>query len=352
MQLQDRIREAAGPVLAHYKVPGVVIVAAKEEQAPVATTIGLDAAGNELARDSLFPVASITKLATALAVLRLVDTGFLALDAPLACYLPDAAAALPGVTLRTLLSHSSGLPQDINPDAAPYVEGLTWAAVAQVCLQTPLAAPPLTRVLYSNAGYGLLAIVVERTTGDAFRRALARLVLDPLGIEGYLGVEPPRAPIALADVRGSSKGTPREPYTTPFWRSLAFPWGGLDTTADGALALVRAFAGIPAGFLSASLRAEAVRNQTGDLPGGYGGPFMYARCPWGLGPDLHADKKPHWAPDGSSPDVFGHAGASGCVAWYDPARAVAWAILGSRTADNGWLLRGTPAIGQAILDAA
>ena len=43
---------------------------------------------------------------------------------------------------------------------------------------------------------------------------------------------------------------------------------------------------------------------------------------------------------------------SGCVAWADPAADVAWAILGTRTADNGWLVRYAPRLGAAILAAA
>ena len=109
---------------------------------------------------------------------------------------------------------------------------------------------------------------------------------------------------------------------------------------------------MPHGFLSASLRAEATRNQTGDLPGGYGGRFDYLHASWGLGVDLRGDKQPHWTPATASPDTFGHAGASGCVTWYDPQANVAWAILGTRTADNGWLVRGAPKIAAAILESA
>src|SRR5215471_15890822 len=69
---------------------------------------GMDGAGRPLTADSLFPVASITKLALALAVLRLSDARRLAAGDDLVKHLPDAAAALPGVTLRSLLTHTAG----------------------------------------------------------------------------------------------------------------------------------------------------------------------------------------------------------------------------------------------------
>jgi len=304
--------------------------------------------------NSLFPVASVTKLATALAVLRLVDAGVVGLDDPLATHLPEAvSAAHPGVTIRRLLSHTSGLPTDVPQETAPYAPGLSWPSLAEACLRTPLQQPPFTRVRYSNVGFGLLAVVVERRTGRDFPSALRSMVLDPLGIEGYLGDEPPRPPATLSGVRGAHAKTPLEPFNSRFWRSLALPWAGLLTTPEGALALVRCFLETPSGFLRPETVAESLRSQTDDLGGGFVKPLVWNPCPWGLGPDLRGQKSPHWtpAPPILSPESFGHSGASGCLAWADPLRGVAWAILGTRTADSGWLLRRGPAVGEAILNS-
>jgi beta-lactamase class C len=164
-----------------------------------------------------------------------------------------------------------------------------------------------------------------------------------------LTAAPGRITSALADVRGRQRGGELEPFNSAFWRSLALPWAGLLTTAEGALALVRAFQGHPAAFLRPETRAEATRNQTGDLAGGFVKPLYWSPCPWGLGPDLRGAKMPHWAPHEAGAESFGHSGASGCVAWATPSAGVAWAILGARTADSGWLLRRAPAIGAAIV---
>ena len=193
MTWQARIQPLANEVLATRHISGMVVGRAQGNGPLEVLALGDDAVGRPLRADSLFPVASVTKLATALAVLRLAAQG-LDLDAPLTGVLPDAAAARPGVTLRTLLCHTAGLPDDVAPAAAPYAPGLDWPVLAQACLSTPLVKPPHTRVHYSNVGPGLLAIVVERLTGLAFGPALTQLVLAPLGIDGYLGVEPPQQP--------------------------------------------------------------------------------------------------------------------------------------------------------------
>ena len=349
--LSQNMRRAVEEAIQIGRIPGMVVAVARG-QAPVEyLAIGADALGRPLAHDSLFPVASITKLATALAVLRLAEDGALTLDDQLSEHLPEALAAQHGVTIRTLLCHTAGLPIDVSNHAAPYAPGLDWPQLRVACLETALETLPGTRVQYDNVGYGLLAAVVERRTKQGFADALRDLVLDPLGIEGYLGSDPARDVAILADVRGSQRGGELEPFNSAFWRALALPWAGLVTTAAGALALVHAFQDSPADFLRSETRAEATHNQTGDLAGGFVKPLLWSPCPWGLGPDLRGDKMPHWAPLEAGADSFGHSGASGCVVWAAPTAGVAWAILGARTADSGWLLRRAPAIGAAIIGA-
>ena len=123
-------------------------------------------------------------------------------------------------------------------------------------------------------------------------------------------------------------------------------------TVAASLAFVQAFAGWPGDFLRPETRRAATSNQTGELGGGFVAPLMWPRALWSLGPELRGGKSPHWAPTNASPTSFGHAGASGAFAWCDPAVDVAYAFVGTRTADNGWLLRRGAAIGAAIFDAA
>lgn len=330
-------------------MPGMVIARIRGGHPAEHLVSGTDARGGALTPESLVPVASITKLATALAVLRLADAGALKLDDPLAVYLSEAAAAREGVTLRRLLSHTSGLPYDVTEGLAPYTSQLDWPTLKRGCLETPLATAPQTQVLYSNLGPGLLAIVVERLTGKTFHEALTELVLQPLQVEGYLGVEPRRPPAAIGGALGEHAGTPIEPYNTAFWRALALPWGGLLTTATGALALVRSFAGIPANFLARATAFDATHDQTVGLGGGFFEPLCWPSSPWGLGVELRGDKDPHWTPAQASSESYGHAGASGCLVWHDPVADLTWALLGTCTFETWWTQ--WQAIGAAIFNA-
>src|ERR671937_2235049 len=99
--------DAARDAIARRRLPGL-LVAVRHEDGDELWHQGVDAAGQPLG-GSLFPVASLTKLATALSVLRLVDVGGLGLADPLSRHLPEAGAAQPGVTLRRLLAHTAGL---------------------------------------------------------------------------------------------------------------------------------------------------------------------------------------------------------------------------------------------------
>ncbi|MBC8078615.1 MAG: serine hydrolase, partial [Chloroflexales bacterium] len=89
--------------------------------------------------------------------------------------------------------------------------------------------------------------------------------------------------------------------------------------------------------------------QSGGLNGGFAPPLLWNPCPWGLGAELRGAKVPHWVPPEAGANSFGHSGASGCIAWASPSANVSWALLGTRTADSGWLLRRGPSIGAAIL---
>lgn len=341
------VRSAIEQLAARHNLPCVLAAWTHGTEVQLLAT-GADAAGAPPASTALFPVASVTKLATALALLRTVASGDAALDDPLALHVPEAASAVDGVTLRSLLCHTSGLPDDVAPNLAPYARGLTWERLARACLATELVRPPHSRVTYSNVGYGLLALVVARRTGLPFATALTGLVLDPLGIEGYLGVEPLCPPVRVAGKLGEHAGTALEPFNSVFWRSLAMPWAGLVTTVGGALALVRAFAGEQRGFLPADLLQVATANQTRGLPGGFTGWLEWNPCPWGLGPELLGDKSPHMVPERASPASFGHSGYSGCLAWADPATGAAYAVLGGTRFHAGWKTFWRP-LGELLL---
>jgi CubicO group peptidase (beta-lactamase class C family) len=224
-----------------------------------------------------------------------------------------------------------------------------WSALRRRCLQSGLVHDPGLKVSYGNVGFGILGAVVERCTALLYADAVRELVIEPLGIEAYLGEEPPRPTTIIADVRSDSTGGP-DPINSAAARATGTPWGGMITTTAGVLALARAFlAG--SGFLSPTTAGLGLMNQTPGLSGGFFGRMIWDDCPWGAGPELHGVKDPHWAPREASPESFGHVGSTGCVVWVDPCADVAWAILGARTYFNGWILRCGRGIGQRLISS-
>jgi len=326
-------------------------VAVAYGRGPIETiVVGTDDKGQPLAEDSLFPIASITKLSVALAILRLADRGLLSVSDPLAKFLPDAVSSQSGITLKQLLTHSAGLP-DTPEDAWKYDISLNWKTQSQVCLQINPKNPPGIRVAYSSLDYGLLAITIERITGQPFHEAIAKLVIQPLGIEAYLSSEPPRLPAYVTDSLDTHVGTSLEEWNSPFWRSLGEPWGGMVTTPSGSLSLLRAYQGLPDGFLSPEIILEATQDQTGGLGGGFEWQ-EWAHCPWGLGPWIITENMNHFAFPNANSGTLCHTGYSGCVVYRDSTADVSWAIHGTQSAADDWYTKAMSMISIAVLASA
>jgi CubicO group peptidase (beta-lactamase class C family) len=202
----ESMRPRISELLQRPAIPGVVIAVARDGHPVEQLAIGTDAHGRPLEPDSLFPVASITKLVTALSVLRLADRGVLHYEDRLDAYLPDSEAARAGVTLPMLFTHTSGL-QGMEDFDAPWTPDLSWPVESEAALRVAPEVSPGTRLSYSDVNYVLLAMVVERLTGQPFAAVCRELVLDPLGMEGYFAEEPPRPPAWISDEPGPRTGT-------------------------------------------------------------------------------------------------------------------------------------------------
>lgn len=145
---------------------------------------GTDGRGEPVTADTRFRVASMSKAFTSVAVMRLVDAGRVRLDQPVAELLPELDLGDPRsarMTLRHLLSHTSGLSNSRYDETALPPAGSTAAAVADL-RDTGLAAEPGSRFEYYNTNYVLAARVVERLTGRDVDGYLADQVLAPLGM--------------------------------------------------------------------------------------------------------------------------------------------------------------------------
>lgn len=133
--------------------------------------------------DTIVDLASLTKLFTTVLALRQVEAGRLELDAPVARYLPEFAAnGKATVTVRELLTHTAGLPEDMA------LTGGRDAAIGQV-LGTPLqhGMTPGNQYYYSDLGMVTLGAVLERLTGQRLDVLVGKEITGPLGMRdtGY-----------------------------------------------------------------------------------------------------------------------------------------------------------------------
>ncbi|MCU1489002.1 MAG: Beta-lactamase class [Acidimicrobiaceae bacterium] len=209
------------------------------------------------------PLASVTKLLCAMAVLVASEEGALTID--------DEAGP-PGSTLRHLLSHASGCSLD-DPGRI-------------------LAAPGKRRI-YSNAGIELAAAHLESCTGLAFADYLGSGVLEPLGARSCTVEGSP-----AKDGRASLEDL------VPLAAELLGPR-----------------------LLAASTLESARRVAFPGLAGVVPGFGRQDPCDWGLGFEIAGHKSPHWTGRWRSPETFGHFGQSGSFLWVDPQAGVACAAL-------------------------
>jgi CubicO group peptidase (beta-lactamase class C family) len=134
-------------------------------------------------------IGSLAKAFTAMAVMMLAEQGKLKYDDPIDKHLPDLAGAAPGITIRHLLTHTSGIPDvgDLGIDRPNLLERDVIDAIR--ANHTRFARPGL-RYRYSNAGYMLVAMVVERESGQAFDDFLRAKIFVPLAMNHTRPVAP------------------------------------------------------------------------------------------------------------------------------------------------------------------
>ncbi len=142
------------------------------------------ARGVPLRTDSVYDLGSITKQFTAAAILTLEMQGKLAVTDLASKYLDGVPADKSAITLHHLLTHSSGLESDFSPSDYDPVGREEYVGRA---LQSTLLFAPGGGYEYSNAGYSLLAAIVEKVSGQPYEIYLTERVLKPAGMRetGY-----------------------------------------------------------------------------------------------------------------------------------------------------------------------
>jgi CubicO group peptidase (beta-lactamase class C family) len=171
------------------KVPGASVLVVKDGEPVVRRAWGLAdlEAATPATPSTNYRLASVTKQFTAAAILLLAEDGRLRLDDPVRVWLPSLPKAADPVTIRHLLTHTSGLVdyEEVIP------ESMTWqlrdADVLKLLeSQDRTHFAPGSGYRYSNSGYALLALIVERASGRDFPASLRERIFLPLGMDNTL----------------------------------------------------------------------------------------------------------------------------------------------------------------------
>ena len=135
--------------------------------------------------DTRFRIASITKTFTAVAILQLRDSGKLQLDDPVSTYLEWFSLRYdnaPPISIRQLLTHTSGLPRDATIPHWTDNVFQSWDEVVATTQQRKPVIPPLQDFGYSNLGYTLLGGIIEVVTGQTWVDYIQKNILTPLNM--------------------------------------------------------------------------------------------------------------------------------------------------------------------------
>jgi CubicO group peptidase (beta-lactamase class C family) len=167
------------------RVPALALAVVNEREILYARSFGLtsvEEGGAPVSPRTLFRIGSVTKPLVGTAVMRLVEDGQLDLDRPLNAYVDwlrfSMRQAEERITLRMLLSHTSGLPADSRSGASD-ADGLERYVREQIPHYS-FIAPPGRLYSYANAGFSLAGYIAQVVTGKRFADLMQQLVFDPL----------------------------------------------------------------------------------------------------------------------------------------------------------------------------
>jgi CubicO group peptidase (beta-lactamase class C family) len=216
------------------QIPGVSLAVCRDGKVVKASGYGL--ANVELdvpvTPETIFQTGSVGKQFTSMAVMMLVEEGKIGLDVEIPKYIPESPAVWKEVTVRELLTHTSGI-ADYGGEEDTMAKGVinfrkdyTEEELTQVFAKMPMDFAPGAKWKYSNTGYVLLGIIIHRVTGEFYGDFLQARIFRPLGMTST-------RIISEADIvphRSSGYRLVKGVLKNQEWVSPA-----LNTTADGAL---------------------------------------------------------------------------------------------------------------------
>lgn len=346
------VRERMEQFVADNTLSGVVTVVGNADGIIDIESVGFRELDSKspMVKDSIFKIASMTKPITGMAIMILADEGKLSPEDPVEKHLPEFIGqqlvaergsgfvklkkpARP-ITIRDLLTHTSGLPGGYPPGLRDlyHKRNRTLAEATLVASQQPLQFEPGTKWAYCNAGIDTLGRIVEVVSGQRYEDFLKTRIFDPLGMKDTTFYPTPSQNQRVAVVYGQKDGklTHTRPalLEAPKGAKHPVPAGGLYSTGPDLAKLYQMM--LHKGTLDGKrvLSEKAVetmtRKQSGDVKTG----FTDGMC-WGYG--FAVVENPTGVTEMLSPGSFGHGGAFGTQGWIDPKQGAFFILLIART---------------------
>jgi CubicO group peptidase (beta-lactamase class C family) len=170
--------------MAKRHIPGASVAVVRNGKVILAKGYGMADVEHSVpaSADTVYELGSITKQFTAMAILMLVEEGKVALDEKITHYLPDLPTAWQGVTVRHLLTHTSGIKSytSVHDLLKIWRNDYTHEEIIKLVSKDPLEFQPGARWEYSNTNYFLLGMLIEKVTGKSYGDFLAARIFTPL----------------------------------------------------------------------------------------------------------------------------------------------------------------------------
>ena len=165
-------------------IPGLVLATIKEGKVDRVITSGKASLDLDVPvkRHTVFEIGSMTKAFTAELVMMLVEEGKVSLSDPIKKYIDGAPETWDGITVRHLLTHTSGLPNytSLRPSLILNSERMTFTELFDMVKDLKLTFEPGKRYAYSNTGYYFLGHIIEKASGSPLVDFLRERILKPL----------------------------------------------------------------------------------------------------------------------------------------------------------------------------
>jgi CubicO group peptidase (beta-lactamase class C family) len=331
--------------IADEEFPGAVVIFGTDSEDLYHQAYGTytyDPASEPVHTGNMFGLASVTKvMSTTSCIMKLVETGRIALTDPVKKYVPEFASnGKDSVTIKNLLLHNSGMPAYYSPKADE-----TAAEIMATLYEMKLKNTVGTTYVYSCLNFVMLMKVVERVTGQNINDYLQEILCQPLGLQHTMYLPPDSLMAECLPTLPERQGRVHDP--------LAYGLGGLSGNA-GLFSTAADLAIIAKMYLNAGeyqgtrvFKPETITQFTR-----HGYNVEDRSLGWGLKSAEGYSSAGHHFSDAS----FGHTGYTGTSIWIDPENKLFLILLTNRTYPNsagemGSCYKVRPAVADAVFKA-